>query len=585
MNFLKNNVYLDRLMTRAYVVVYILTLQVIVNIRFNSFMTDPRVIEPFYRLVFLPLFWASVILTLLSLIKKDKHFKLFSYLVFGLGTLFYLVEGFLLDTYSSLFTPSVAMAMLATNTEETKEFWSATINFSTYTQSFLGLGLASLFSLLTYLLTYLRSGVCNHLRSLFRLMLPAGMLPIIAVGLFYFYPKMFYIYATALDGGFAFATMTPPERFFWATEQVVENMNGAETYMEKVSKSNKLLNNIEASKILPPHRFVLILGESMRPDYMHCYGYNLKNTPMIDSLVQKGELHLFSDVVSPSHSTAGSITNFMSLKTLDDPKKWYEVPCLPIIMRSAGYKSFWLSKQEKLSAYLQPVYAIAKLSDSTHYITKGGKDDAVLPYIDNYIEEGEKNQNFFDVIHIMGSHVAYRNRYTKEFAKFKPEDITMEGLDDNQRFVVSAYANSIYFNDNVIGRIIKRYENEPTIIMYLSDHGQAIYDDPNNKNLAGHSLSLGGVSIPMMIYVSPSLASQAPKLVERIKQAKNKPFMTDILPFSILGLLDIETPFYKEKYDLFSQNYDINRTRIARWDERSLTVTHNSVDTLKMPLR
>ncbi len=588
MSFLdKRSAYLDRLMTRAYVFVYILVLQVLVNIRFNAFMTDPKVIEPLYRLSFLPLFWASVILALLALIKDEKKFRWTSYIVFALVTLFYLVEGFLLDTYSSLFTPSVAMAMLATNAEETKEFWSATIHFSTYTKSFLGLGLAALLSFVAYLLPKIILKYVGQLKNLTRLVMPLGMIPVIAVGLFYFYPRMFYIYSKAFDGGLAYVTMTPPERCFWSTQQVMKNLNGAKAYIEKVSESNQLLDDIKASEKLPPHRFVLIIGESMRPDYMHCYGYKLENTPMIDSLAQRGDLHLFSDAISSAHSTGGSISNCMSLKTCyDSSKKWYEVPTLPMLLRSAGYKSFWLSKQEKLSAYLQSVYAIASLSDSTHYVSKGGKDDAVLPHTEDYLQKSkDKSKNYFDVIHLMGSHVAYRNRYTKEFAKFKPEDVKVEGLDDEQKFVVSAYANSIYFNDNVIGNIIKRYENQSAVIMYLSDHGQAIYDDPNNPNLAGHSLSLGGVSIPMMIYISPSLAEQAPELVARVKQAKSKPFMSDILPYSVLGLLDIQTPLYKAEYDLFSPNYDVNRKRIPRWDDRTLDVKHNSVDTLQMPLR
>ncbi len=587
MSFLdKRAAYLDRLMSRAYVFVYIFVLQFIVNFRFNALMTDPKVIEPLYRLAFLPLFWASVISMLLALIKNEKKFRWLSSVVLIFITICYLTEGFLLDTYSSLFTPSVALAMLATNAEETKEFWSTAIKLSTYLRSFLGLGLAIGLSFIAYILPKFIAKACFIGRKFFRLIMPAGMIPVIVVGLLYFYPKMFYVYANAFDGGLAYSTMTPPERFFWSTQQVMANLNGAEEYAQKIAESNKTLDGIKASELLPPHRFVLIIGESMRPDYMHCYGYKLENTPNIDSLVRKGDMHLFSDAVSPSHSTGGSIPSFMSLKTMEDGGKWYDYAVIPTFLRSAGYKTFWLSKQEKLSAYLQPVYAIAKLSDSTHYITKGGQDDAVLPYVEDYLKKSsDSTKHYFDVIHLYGSHVAYRNRYTKDFAKFKPEDIPLQGLDDNQKFVASAYVNSIYFNDHVVSNIIKRYEDQPVIIMYLSDHGQAIYDDPNNKNLAGHSLSLGGISIPMMVYVSPSLAKQTPELIDRIKQAKAKPFMSDILPYSILGLLDIKTSLYKAEYDIFSPSYNIKRKRMPRWDERTLELKHNSVDTLLMPIR
>ncbi len=577
--------YLDRLLTRPYVFVYVLVLQILVNYRFNCLITDPKVLEPFYRYAFLPFFWAFVIHGLLCLIENKDKFRKVSYWVYALATIFYLIEGFLLDTYSSVFTPSVATAILATNPEETKEFWSASISLGSYLPSFLGLILAVGLAFVAYLIPQLLLKLWERLKGFFRLLMPMAMLPVLAVGLFYFYPKMFYIYSKAFDGGIAFTTLTPPERFFWSTEQVVSNMRGAEAYMAKVSENNTKIEGVAIKDSLPPHRFVLIIGESMRPDYMHCYGYDLENTPHIDSLARRGDLQLFSDAVSPSHSTGGSIPQFMSAKTADNPKKWYQTPCLPVIMRSADYQSFWLSKQEKLSAFLQSVFAIANLSDSTYYISKSGKDDAVLPHLEKYLTQTKKlNKNAFDVIHIMGSHVAYHNRYTEAYNKFKPADIQDDKLNDSQKFNVSAYANSIFFNDYVVGEIIKRYEQEPAIVMYLSDHGQAIYDDPNNPNLAGHSLSLGGVSIPMMVYVSPILQKEAPQLMEKLKRAKDRPFMSDVLPFSIMGLLNIEAPFYEARYDVFSEDYDLSRKRIARWDSRTIEVKHSSVNMKKMPI-
>ena len=50
---------------------------------------------------------------------------------------------------------------------------------------------------------------------------------------------------------------------------------------------------------------VVVLGESMRRNYMHCYGYPLENTPKQDSLVKTGDLVLFSDAISSAAWTTG----------------------------------------------------------------------------------------------------------------------------------------------------------------------------------------------------------------------------------------------------------------------------------------
>ncbi len=577
--------YTERLLERSYVFVFLLVLQSYINIYFNGFMTDPKVIEPLYRLTFLPFFWSFVILALLSLIKSPKTFKRIKWIIYLVASLFFLGEGFLLDTYSTFFSPSIALAILATNSNETKEFWSSTIYWSTYYPTFLALGGAAVLSLATRMLCYFILHLSTKIKDFLLPILPMGMLSVFLVGIGYFYPRMFYVFYTKPDA-IAFATLTPPERLFWAFEETFSHLQEQDEYISKLEGKDSLEGYISQDESFPKHHFVFILGESLRPDFMHCYGYPLENTPKLDSLTLKGDLQLFSDAVSSNYFTIGSITNLMSLKTVEDSATWYEKPCLPVFMKSANYRTFWLSKQEKYSSYIQPVSAIATQADSTFHITRGGQDDAVLPHIKSYIKETPiKDQNSFELIHLMGSHVDYGSRYKASFEKFKAQDILQKGFasDQDKATTIAQYLNSIYFNDYVVSQIIEAYKDEPAIIIYLSDHGQAIYDDPNNPNLAGHSLSLGGVSIPFMIYVSPKMQELEPSLLPRIKKVKDRPFMSDILPYSIMGLLKIKSDYYKADFDIFSEGYNLNRKRESRWDKRIIDIKHNSVKPELMP--
>ena len=56
---------------------------------------------------------------------------------------------------------------------------------------------------------------------------------------------------------------------------------------------------------------VVIIGETLRRDYMHCYGYPLSNTPHLDSILKTGDMIRYSNVISPAGNTIESLTKVL----------------------------------------------------------------------------------------------------------------------------------------------------------------------------------------------------------------------------------------------------------------------------------
>ena len=215
---------------------------------------------------------------------------------------------------------------------------------------------------------------------------------------------------------------------------------------------------------------------------------------------------------------------------------------------------------------MQNVTAIAKLSDSTLFVFRG-MDDVVLP---NLMQRAEY-QNLFEVVHLSGSHVSYQDRYPSEFGKFTSENLPSHH-DESKDAVVAHYVNSLYYTDYILGEIERKYANEDAIIIYLSDHGQVLYDAPNNPNLVGHSFSQQGVSIPLFIYLSPSMRTKYPELIPRLQSIRSRRIMTDVLPYAIMGLLGIESPLYNPELDFWGTGYDEHRPRVIYSDDSSLVI-------------
>ena len=160
--------------------------------------------------------------------------------------------------------------------------------------------------------------------------------------------------------------MAPVERLYQGTMYCIEDARDLATYTAQLKHID--LGKIERREGMDSVTVVIIIGESMRRDYMHCYGYPLPNTPKQDSLARTGDLILFSDVVSSASWTVSSVSQSMSLYTREEePKEWYKFPTLPFVLSKAGYYTYWLSNQESQGSGLQPLATLSQTADSTRF--------------------------------------------------------------------------------------------------------------------------------------------------------------------------------------------------------------------------
>ena len=378
-------------------------------------------------------------------------------------------------------------------------------------------------------------------------------------------------YRWVMNFGTAFdLTMSPMDRLVWNSVGFAH-----ETYL--VRKGAEEMRSLDLGKVhasdepFGSMNVVVVIGETLRRDQMHCYGHPLPNTPGLDSLVASGDLTLFSDVVSPGTSTIESLTHVLTLKQVDDANPWYTYPALPYILSRAGYHTRWVSNQESTGAIVQPLNSLAALSDYVKYVharsIDGDCDEQAADYdIDvvpqlQVLRSGE--QKMVQFVHLEGSHPLYSKRFPKSYARFAPAEMPQH-LTGEQKQVLSDYINSVYYNDYVVTQIIRRYASTPSLVIYFSDHGEVLYDDPEHPDFAGHSRTKPCAEVPFMVYISPALRAQAPQLVNLIQSAKDRHVMNDLFTNSLVALLGIKTKYSDPRLEFFGEGYDNSRPRILR---------------------
>jgi heptose-I-phosphate ethanolaminephosphotransferase len=196
-------------------------------------------------------------------------------------------------------------------------------------------------------------------------------------------------------------------------------------------------------------------------------------------------------------------------------------------------------------------------------------EDLLKDYENLKSHDTEHNLTIF---HLIGQHVNYRTRYPQKQRHFTGDDYKelKPNLNARERKILSDYDNACLYNDSVVDQIIKRFEKEDAIVIYMSDHGEECYEGDMHFICRMHSAAIdyrlahAEFDIPFWIWCSRSYAKKRPEIFRQIREAKNKKFMTDALPHLLLYLGGIHSKDYHEEYNLISPKYNENRPRILK---------------------
>lgn len=243
--------------------------------------------------------------------------------------------------------------------------------------------------------------------------------------------------------------------FFITTHEAYQDYK---SQIAKLQETNSGKWKIEKSST-PYKNIIIIIGESMRADYMSAYGYPLLTTPFLS----KVNGTFYRNYISAAPNTFLSLPRTLSLSSGATFDISYN---LINLAKQAGYETFWLSNQGLLGKFDTPTSRLAMFSDHPLFLKKGdyaslNKDDTeLIPSFQRAIFSNYKNKLI--VLHIMGSHPRFEERLQgeKPFFHFSNHDISN---------YISTYRKTDAFIETVYNLASKA--KDPFKIIYFSDHG------------------------------------------------------------------------------------------------------------------
>lgn len=468
------------------------------------------------------------------------------------------VEIFLLSNFNTVINPSMILILLETNRQEAFEFIQTYDNVKWIT-----LGAILFITGVLYLAKRFPGRIENYKKT------PSIYQEGILIGI---------LLAGIGAGGYRFVkdanmgegvisphmkTMLPAQRLYYSYLITQHDLQQYEAIARQLGSTQvKILSNQSQIK-----NVVLILGESLGRNHMSLYGYPLPTTPLLDSLHQQEELVKFTNVICSSLYTSQSIQRIMSFFNNESDQKWYHYNNLIDVMKAGGYKTFWISNQEMIGVYGNYVASIGRRCDDVYFNNKrnsideryGDFDGDLVPVLKEKLQDSSEKK--FIVLHFMGSHPLYRNRYPDSFNIFHADDESIP-YDRSAKEMAAEYDNTVLYNDYVMNEIIQTLKEKESILIYLSDHGNEVYDYRNYTGRSEDDISRYMVEIPLLIWESASFQARYPDKSERIANAVDNPYMTDDLIHTILDLTDIHAEEYDSTRSIINPSFNKNRQRI-----------------------
>ena len=458
----------------------------------------------------------------------------------------FLIESFVMYNYKALLGVGIINSLLETNQKEAFEFLRMYIGIP---ELLLFLFLSLLLYMIWHHRLWANLSLTRHRQSrLLAILFACSAVYAVRMGIVY--------------TGFFYNDLLPIQRAYASTQVAVDNMEAYKKLSAQVSKEVQLTKNDSKIK-----NIVFILGESTNRNHMHLYGYNLPTTPHLDQLNQTGEISVFRNVVSPHSTTIAVLSKLFTFCDHESEKPWYEYNNLIDVMNTAGYKTHWLSNQESSGIWgnVAQIYAdhstmhkFTRIRDSKE--DTGILDEELFPLIDDAIQQRSEDRNFY-VIHLMGGHGLYYNRFPYNFYKFTKDDIHLD-VPDQKKEVVAQYDDAIYYNDYIVSSIIDKFRDSETLVIYVPDHGEAVYDD---GGFAGHieeNPNRHMIEIPVIMWASDKFKAKYPEKWAAIQSAVNRPYMTDDMIHTVLDLSDIQTSDFDPAKSIVNAKFDASRPRI-----------------------
>lgn len=291
--------------------------------------------------------------------------------------------------------------------------------------------------------------------------------------------------------------------------------------------------------------YIFILGEAARYDHFHINGYARNTSPELDTI---RSLYSFDNIYSQANLTRNSLPLILTRSTIDEPERGASERCIAEAFHEGGFQTAWLSNQPLMDFSKR----MANEQDYQFEVISGlnggtGQYDTIVVSQARQLFDQHSTRKSFYLLHLLGSHLKYDQRYPKKYERFTPAVQAADGYAvlsaKNKEKVVNAYDNTILYTDHVIAEAIRLLQKQKGIraLVYVSDHGENLFDDERELSVHGsYEGTIHEAHVPCFVWLSEEFKQAYPEKVAALEANLHTQVQSDVLFYSLadMGGLD-----------------------------------------------
>jgi heptose-I-phosphate ethanolaminephosphotransferase len=225
------------------------------------------------------------------------------------------------------------------------------------------------------------------------------------------------------------------------------------------------------------------------------------------------ELLVFDQVYASRPYTVESLEQALTFADQQQPKLYLEKPTLVDVMKQAGYRTYWITNQQTQTQRNTLLTTFSKQADEQVYLNNNRSqnsaqyDEVVFRPFEDVLNRSAAKK--FILVHLIGTHRAYRYRYPESFKIFDDDEHLPPWVRKKRyRREYNEYDNAVLYNDFVVASLIEQLKKsgQNGYLVYFSDHGEEVYDYPRHL-FAGRDEAAptpAMYSVPFLVWRSES---------------------------------------------------------------------------------
>lgn len=317
---------------------------------------------------------------------------------------------------------------------------------------------------------------------------------------------------------------------------------------ERLKSLEVNLNNLTGN---PSSTIIMVIGESASRDYMSAFtDYPQNTTPWLKEMRNSHNFFLFPNAYACKDQTVPVLENALTEANQYNDKKFYDSCSIIDIAKKAGYKTYWFSNQGHVGSAETAITLVANTADKAEWtkqnLNQYQYDEALL----KNLQQINPKENNFIILHLMGSHFNFINRYPYNFAKF-----STPGKYD----LIPNYLDSLAYTDYVLQQVFEYGKDQLNLqaMVYFSDHA-TIPDKRRSPNFSGFA----NVRIPFFTYLADEYIENNYDIYNNLKTNQDKFITNDLIYDFMCGIFNIQSNHYDEKNSLTSLKYRFTKQNL-----------------------